>query len=140
MAGVAWISDKFEENRSSGLSPLAIAVRHAVMRAVDGSGIMLSLMKPGEERIFFRRVVNCMAKIQIGADARQRDCLVIDISDGGVRLYVDFDVPGEFVLIFPGDGIIVQETTYRVIWRRDHEVGCKFVSAIRRPRFAMRDK
>jgi len=101
---------------------------------------MLSLMKSGEQRIFFRRIVNRMAKIQIGADARQRDRLVIDISDGGVRLYVDFDVPEEFVLTFPGDGIIVQETTYRVIWRRDHEVGCKFVSAIRRPRFAMRDK
>ena len=97
---------------------------------------MLSLMKPGEQRIFFRRVVNRMAKIQIGADTR--DCLVIDISDGGVRLYVDFDVPDEFVLTFPGDGIIVQETTYRVIWRRDHEVGAEFVS--RRPRLAMRDK
>ena len=95
-------------------------------------------MKPGEQRIFFRRVINRMAKIQIGADTR--DCLVIDISDGGVRLYVDFDVPDEFVLIFPGDGIIVRETTYRVIWRHGHEVGAKFVSAVRRSRFAMRDK
>ena len=99
---------------------------------------MLSLMKPGEQRIFFRRVVNRMAKIQIGADTRE--CLVVDISDGGVRLYVEFDVPDEFVLIFSGDGIIVRETTYRVIWRHDHEVGAKFVSAVRRGRFAMRDK
>ena len=40
---------------------------------------MLSPMKPGEQRIFFRRVVNRMAKIQIGADTR--DCLGVDMCD-----------------------------------------------------------
>jgi len=101
---------------------------------------MLSLMKPGEQRIFFRRVIRnvdnkAVALSSVGSDLDFRHTV-----DGGVRLYVDFDVPEEFVLTFPGDGIIVQETTYRVIWRRGHEIGCKFVSAIRRPRFAMRDK
>ena len=40
-----------------------------------------------------------VAKIKIGAGIPPRDCLVIDISDGGVRLFLDgFDAPHQFVL------------------------------------------
>ena len=47
------------------------------------------------------------AKIQIGGDAPARDCLLIDISKGGVRLNVEgLDVPDEFVLFLSNDGII----------------------------------
>jgi hypothetical protein len=80
------------------------------------------------------------AKIQLGDGAPACDCLVIDISNGGVRLNVEgLDVPDEFVLLLSEDGI-VQESTYKMIWRFGHEVGAKFVSAVRPPGLAERDK
>ena len=54
-------------------------------------------------------------------------CVVTDISDGGVRVHANgFYVPDEFVLLVAGDGPF-QNGTYRVIWRRDDEVGAKLV-------------
>ena len=54
------------------------------------------------------------AKIQSGGDAPARDCLLIDISKGGVRLNVEgIDVPDEFVLLLSNDGT-VQESTWVV--------------------------
>jgi hypothetical protein len=79
-------------------------------------------------------------KIQLGADTPARDCLVINISKGGVRLNVEgLDVPDEFVLFLSSDGI-VQETTCKVVWRFGDEVGAKFVAIVRRPGFAEREK
>jgi hypothetical protein len=37
-----------------------------------------------------------------------------------------FHVPDEFVLLLTGDGPF-QNGTYKVIWRRDEEVGAKLV-------------
>jgi len=80
------------------------------------------------------------AKIQLGGGTVARDCLVINISDAGVRLNVDgLDVPDEFVLLLSNDGVI-QESTCKVVWRFGHEVGAKFVSAVRRPGFAEQEK
>jgi len=80
------------------------------------------------------------AKIQLGDGVPACDCLVIDISNGGVRLNVEgLDVPDEFVLLLSEDGI-VQESTYKMIWRFGNEVGAKFVSAVRPPGLAERDK
>ena len=80
------------------------------------------------------------AKIQLGDGAPACDCLVIDISNGGVRLNVGgLDVPDEFVLLLSEDGI-VQECTYKVICRFGHELGAKFASVVRPPGFAERDK
>jgi hypothetical protein len=57
-----------------------------------------------------------------------------------VRLNVEgLDVPDEFVLLLSEDGI-VQESTYKMIWRFGNEVGAKFVSAVRPPGLAERDK
>jgi len=48
-----------------------------------------------------------------------------------VRLHIPgFDVPDEFVLLLSGDGV-VRESTYKVVWRRAHEVGAEFVSVVR---------
>ena len=45
------------------------------------------------------------AKIKLGAGARACDCLIIDMSDGGVRLNVEgLDVPDEFVLLISTKG------------------------------------
>jgi len=80
------------------------------------------------------------AKIQLGGGTVARDCLVINISNGGVRLNVEgLDVPDEFVLLLSEDGI-VQESTYKVIWRFGHELGAKVVSVVRPPGFAEQEK
>jgi hypothetical protein len=82
--------------------------------------------KPDEERRgSTRRHVYHMAKMQIGPGS-PRECLVIDISDTGARLrVVGFDVPDEFVLLLSGDRIVER---CKVSWRRDSEVGAKFIS------------
>jgi hypothetical protein len=44
-----------------------------------------------------------------------------------VRVHANgFEVPDEFGLLLDGDGPF-QNGTYRVIWRRDQEVGAKLV-------------
>jgi hypothetical protein len=46
-----------------------------------------------------------MAKIQLGYDSPPACCLITDISDGGVRPYLNgLKVPDEFVLLLSGDG------------------------------------
>jgi hypothetical protein len=72
-----------------------------------------------------------VVKIKLSAGIPPRDCLVIDVSDGGVRLFLDgFDAPDEFVLLLCGDGV-VRESAYKVVWRRGHELGAKFVGVVR---------
>src|SRR3984885_11156750 len=79
------------------------------------------------------------AKIQLRDDTLARDCLVINISKGGVRLNVEgLDVPDEFVLLLSNDGI-VQESTCKVAWRFGNEVGAKFVDVVERPGIAERE-
>ena len=69
-----------------------------------------------------------------------RDCLIINISDGGVRLNAEgLDVPDEFVLLLSTDGVI-QENKCKVAWRYGDEVGAKFVTVARRPHFAEPEK
>ena len=80
------------------------------------------------------------AKIQFGDGTLTCDCVVINISDVGVRLNAEgLDVPDEFVLLLSTDGVI-QENTCKVAWRCGDEVGAKFVTAARRPHFAEPEK
>ncbi len=81
-------------------------------------------LAPDEERRGAKRChLYHTVKMQFGADRRQRECIILDISDEGVRVYaVGFDVPDEFVLLFSD---VVRER-YKVIWRRAREVGAKF--------------
>lgn len=80
-----------------------------------------------------------MAKIQVGTGTLPRDCLVTDISDGGVRLHVEgFEVPDEFVLLLSGEGLGAKERSYRVVWRLGYEVGAKFVGFMSRQSLAAR--
>jgi hypothetical protein len=73
----------------------------------------------------------------IGADTAPRDCLILGISDGGVRLYVvGFDVPDEFVLLLSDDDGIEQTNKFKVVWRQDSEVGAELVSIVQRPGIA----
>ena len=71
------------------------------------------------------------AKIKLGVGILEHDCVLIDMSDRGVRLHVaGFNVPEKFVLLLSGDGV-VRESKYKVVWRRGHEVGAEFVSVVR---------
>ncbi len=87
-----------------------------------------------ERRGSARRHVFHTVKMLIGTDIRPRDCLILGISDGGVRLYVvGFDVPEEFVLLLPsGDGI-EEANKFRAVWRSGSDVGAKFIGVVQRP-------
>jgi len=67
-----------------------------------------------------------LAKIQLGISTTPLYFIITAIS-GGVRVHANgLEVLGEFGLLLDGDGPF-QSGTYRVIWRRDHEVGAKLV-------------
>jgi len=90
-----------------------------------------------ERRGATRRHVFHTVKMLIGADTAPRDCLILGISDGGVRLYVvGFDVPDEFVLLPSDDDGIEEQNKFKVVWRQGNEVGAEFVSIIQRPGIA----
>lgn len=92
-----------------------------------------SLPKLEERRLSRRRDLNRMAKIQFANGMLPRDCLITDISDGGVRLHVEgYDVPDEFVLVLSGEGVAGKERVYRVVWRLGYEIGAKFVRYVQR--------
>ena len=69
-----------------------------------------------------RRAISCRAKIEIAGGLPARDCLVTDISDGGVRLFVEGgNVPDRFVLwFFDGDA---RPRDCSVMWRLGPELG-----------------
>jgi PilZ domain len=80
-----------------------------------------------ERRTVPRYPLARMAKIQLGYDAQPAYCIITDISDGGVRLYLNgLEVPDEFVLLLSGDGPAM-DGRFRVVWREGNEVGAKYV-------------
>ena len=72
-----------------------------------------------------RQVVNCPGSIVCDARAGSQDCLIADMSDGGVRLFVQADVSEKFTLVIK-DGSDTSHTC-RVVWRLDDEVGAEFI-------------
>jgi hypothetical protein len=72
-----------------------------------------------------RRPLGHIAIIMAEPGGTPHYCLVIDSSDGGVRISTshDFEVPNQFVLRLSGE-----EATYKVIWRKGRQVGAKLVS------------
>ncbi|MFZ1922244.1 MAG: PilZ domain-containing protein [Xanthobacteraceae bacterium] len=85
-----------------------------------------------------RRLINRRGKIQSGHGTLPRDCLITDISTGGVRLHVEgYDVPDNFVLLLSGEGL-AKECSYQVVWRLGHEIGARFCGVIRRTGTASR--
>jgi len=89
-------------------------------------------VKQKDRRRSARRQINRVAKIQVGSGTLPRDCLITDISTGGVRLHVEgFEVPDDFVLLLSGDNL-AKECNYRVVWRLGHEIGARFMGLVRR--------
>lgn len=112
--------------------------RRTLTRDHNTEAVRMNALKPKsspsmEERCpSRRRQINRVAKIQFGSGTLPRDCLVTDISDGGVRLHVEgFDVPDDFILLLTDDDIGAKERIYRVVWRLGYEIGAKFVGDAR---------
>jgi hypothetical protein len=93
-----------------------------------GDGIMES-PKSKEHRQSPRRRLANLTKIKTAPDAPLRDCLILDMSDEGVRLYIGgLNVPDQFVLLVGEDD--ATECKYQVIWRRDREIGAKLIRPV----------
>jgi hypothetical protein len=57
--------------------------------------------------------------------------LVTNVSEDGVRLLLNgIEAVDEFVLLFHGNGGPAADGTYRLAWRKDNDVGAKFVSGV----------
>ena len=90
---------------------------------------------PENRRRSQRRVLNRPARIAFGPGKMLHDCIVNDISDGGVRLRIEgVEVPDEFVLLLTEDGYSTRERAYKVVWRFGPELGAKLLGQTRRSR------
>lgn len=79
-----------------------------------------------EKRKSPRRAISRLAKIEVGS--LLCGCLITDISEGGVRVYVEgVAVPETFVLLFPDDNGLIQPRNCQVVWRLGYELGAKFL-------------
>ncbi len=78
---------------------------------------------PENRRRSERLPIRGHAKILPGPGTLPRDCWITDISDGGVRLHSEREVPDEFVLVLPGKS---GRRDCRVAWRLGHELGAEF--------------
>ena len=80
--------------------------------------------KPSERRRSLRHNIGHLVQMQIEDDAAPHECVLLNISDEGVRIFTaGFTVPDVFDLLFP-DG---EPERYAVIWRRDREIGARFL-------------
>jgi hypothetical protein len=78
-----------------------------------------------ERRKTPRRAISRLAKIEIGSSVF--GCLVTDLSDGGVRLYVEgVEVPETFMLLMLEDNGVIRPRECQVIWRLRYEIGANF--------------
>ncbi|MGN6572735.1 MAG: PilZ domain-containing protein [Pseudolabrys sp.] len=80
---------------------------------------------PAERRGAVRQAINRRAQYFPVAGALPRDCMVVDISDTGARLYVETPLPDVFVLVISGETSRI-ERECRVVWRLGGECGVVF--------------
>jgi PilZ domain len=91
----------------------------------------LNLTEP-DRRKFPRRAVSQVVKLELsdGPQGDQPALLVMDISSGGARLFVQgVDVPETFALVFTETGI---RRECRRVWAIGAEIGVEFVERVRR--------
>ncbi len=85
-----------------------------------------------ERRRSVRYSFNRYARIQAELAGPSRDCLIVDMSETGVRLHAELaDVPGEFTLVVTGAER--PRRTCRVVWRLGYEIGAEFTDLQREP-------
>jgi hypothetical protein len=78
-----------------------------------------------DRRKSVRYAANGFVHIQTVVGGSLKTCRVTDISDGGVRLYVEgLSVPEEFTLLLSEE--TTQRRQCRVVWRLGNEIGAAF--------------
>ncbi len=78
-----------------------------------------------------RYAFNGRAKIHFGVGALPRDCTVIDISEGGVRMIAEnLEVPETFTLIFSTG----ESRECRLAWRIGCEFGAQYIDRVNPPK------
>ena len=71
-----------------------------------------------------RRLCRRVAKIQFGTGSLPRDCMITDVSAGGVKVIAEYpDIPAEFTIILSDGG----PRQCRLAWRIGCEFGAQFV-------------
>ena len=84
--------------------------------------IMLKSIR--ERRQAQRFSLDRFAKVQ-ALGGLPRDCMIVDISDSGVRLHSEHaEVPDDFIIMISGARQLRREC--RVVWRLGFEVGAEF--------------
>jgi len=80
-----------------------------------------------------RFAINSRAKVHFGVGTLPRECTIIDISDGGVRLIAEnLEIPENFTLIFSTG----EARECRLAWRIGCEFGAQYVGRVIPPRRA----
>lgn len=79
-----------------------------------------------DNRRHMRRTVNMAVKLVTTPDGPLRDCVVLDISEGGARLEIDppDEALQEFTIVFSPTGHPCR--LCRVVWRANKQVGVEF--------------
>jgi hypothetical protein len=78
-----------------------------------------------ERRQALRYMFNRYARVQAELAGPSRDCLIVNMSENGVRLHSEFaDLPDDFTLVLAeGDR---PRRSCRVVWRLGFEIGAQF--------------
>ena len=72
-----------------------------------------------------RFAFNRYARLQFEGSGATRDCLIVDMSEDGVRLHSELtELPNEFTLVMTDAQ--PQRRSCRVMWRLGFEFGAKF--------------
>ncbi len=77
-----------------------------------------------ERRKSVRYSFNRYARIQAETAGTTRDCLIVNLSDDGVRLHCEMEIPDAFTLVMADAAR--SRRACRVIWRLGLEVGAQF--------------
>jgi hypothetical protein len=88
---------------------------------------MIARAKPkaAERRGAVRQAINRRAQYFPVAGALPRDCLVVDLSETGARLFTETPLPDVYELVVSGDARPVAREC-RVVWRLGGEAGVVF--------------
>jgi PilZ domain-containing protein len=78
-----------------------------------------------ERRNSVRHTFNRYARIQVEMSGPSRDCLIVDMSENGVRLHCESEFPDDFTLVISDTPR--PRRSCRVVWRLGFEIGAKFI-------------
>jgi hypothetical protein len=78
-----------------------------------------------DNRKYERKEIVLAAAMALGEDLAPRDCIILDISDGGARLDVGpLPVPETFTLLLSANGNVRRTCVLR--WRKEQQIGVEF--------------